>query len=112
MVVPLHSVPRREAVSKNPETLVEVDVEQLDAEVAGVDPGGIVLTEVQSFGESVHRDHGLGCGIGHQSILGGRGLRLGFLGQTQHHFAENVALDLAGAGVDRAGTGVVEHSEP
>ena len=45
--------------------MVEVDVEQLDAEVAGVDPGGVVLTEVQGFGESVHRDHGLGCGVGH-----------------------------------------------
>ena len=112
MVVPLHPVPRREAVPENPEALVEVDVEQLDAEVAGVDPGGVVLTEVQGFGESVHRDHGLGCGVGHPCTLGGRGLRLGFLGQTQHHLAEDVALDLAGAGVDRAGTGVVERAEP
>ena len=61
VVVLLHLVAGWKPVAEHPQALVEVDVQQLDAELAGVDPRGLVLAEMQGLGEAVHRDHGLGC---------------------------------------------------
>ena len=39
-------------------------------------------------------------------------IRAGFLGQPQHHLADDIALHLGGPGVNSAGSGVVEGAHP